>query len=244
MFEKICCIFAADFSFGSPLLSINRENFGWLVRTQNGRSQAKVSTKFSLMSKRKPRQPGPPLWYKEDPEDDRQLILRNGTRICQILENVDLYLSQDGHAYSLTKFGLRRLRVSMNKKSRYGLKSCNGVNNGQTYPYVIFRGRTYRIHVYMALAWIGPRPEGHEIDHLNGNIDDWRLCNLQYVTFAENRRRATILRRLRHAAQTLKDPTLDPRNIDPKRLEKIFASLTVGDPAKIMDDDFKHHCEC
>ena len=187
-----------------------------------------------LRTKRK-RKPSRPLRFTLDVSAPRQLILRNGTRIRQILENVDLYLSQDGHVYSLTKFGLRRMRVDMNKKSRYGLKSCNGVNNGQTYPYVTFRGRTYRIHIYMALAWIGPRPEGHEIDHLNGNIDDWRLCNLQYVTYAENRRRA---------AQTLHDPTLDPRNIDPKRLEKIFATLTVGDPKDIMEWVMTHHMEC
>ena len=195
-----------------------------------------------LRTKRK-RKPSRPLRFTLDVSNPRQLILRNGTRIRQILENVDLYLSQGGHVYSLTKFGLRRMRVDMNKKSRYGLKSCNGVNNGQTYPYVTFRGRTYRIHIYMALAWIGPRPEGHEIDHLNGNIDDWRLCNLQYVTCAENRRRAAILRRLRHAAQTLHDPSLDPRNIEPKRLEKIFASITVADPKEIMEYEMTHHME-
>jgi len=192
---------------------------------------------------RKPRKPQPFLWFKFDPEDHRQLILSNGTRLRQAYDGVGLFLSQGGSVYSLTKFGLRRLRVDMNKKSRYGLKSCNGVKNGQTYPYVTFRDRTYRIHIYMALTWIGPRPIGHEIDHLNGNIDDWRLCNLQYVTSTENRRRAAILRRLRKAARDLHDPSLDPRNISPKRLEKIFVSLTAADPASIMDDDFKNHRE-
>ena len=195
-----------------------------------------------LRTKRK-RKPSRPLRFTLDVSDPRQLILRNGTRIRQILENVDLYLSQGGHVYSLTKFGLRRMRVDMNKKSRYGLKSCNGVNNGQTYPYVTFRGRTYRIHIYMALAWIGPRPKGHEIDHLNGNIDDWRLCNLQYVTYAENRRRAAILRRLRHAAQTLHDPSLDPVNKTPEEMSRIYRTLDIDDAEKIMDDDFKHHRE-
>ena len=196
-----------------------------------------------LRYKQRKRKPSRPLWFTLDVSDPRQLILRNGTRIRQILEDVDLYLSKGGHVYSLTKFGLRRMRVDMNKKSRYGLKSCNGVNNGQTYPYVTFRGRTYRIHIYMALAWIGPRPDGHEIDHINGNIDDWRLCNLQYVTSAKNRRRAAILRQLRHAAQTLHDPSLDPRNIDPERLAKIFASLTAANPKEIMEYEMTHHME-
>ena len=49
----------------------------------------------------------------------------------------------------------------------------------------------------MALTWIGPRPQGYEIDHLNGDILNWSADNLQYVTPEENRRRAVILRELR-----------------------------------------------
>ena len=196
-----------------------------------------------LCTKRK-RKPGQPLWFTIDVSDPRQLILRNGTRIRQILEDVTVYLSKEGRAYSLTRYGLRRLRVNMGKKSRYGKKSCNGVNNGQTYPYVSFRRHAYRIHIYMALLYIGPRPEGYEIDHLNGNIDDWRLCNLQYVSHEENKRRAAILRRLRKAARDLHDPSLDPRNIEPQRLEKIFASLTVDDTKDIMEYEMTHHMEC
>jgi len=170
-----------------------------------------------------------PIGYKVDINDPHQLILRNGTRIRQILDGVDLYLSESGLVYSLTRFGLRRRRVDINKKSRYGLKSYNGVKNGQTYPYITFRGHTYRVHIYMALAWIGPRPNGHEIDHLNGNIDDWRRCNLDYVTIEENRRRAAILRRLRNAARQLNNPLLDPINIPQERLLRIFDSVDPVD---------------
>ena len=141
------------------------------------------------------RRPSPPIWYKVDINDPHQLILRNGTRIHQILDGVDLYLSENGLVYSLTRFGLRRRRVDVNKKSRYGLKSCNGVNNGQTYPYVTFRGHTYRVHIYVALVWIGPRPEGHEIDHLNGNIDDFSPQNIRVIDIPENHRCGGILKR-------------------------------------------------
>ena len=76
----------------------------------------------------------------------------------------------------------------------------------------------------MALTWLGPRPivvtpEGNaipmQIDHLNGNILDWRADNLQYVTPEENNKRARLLRALRAAGQ-------DPRAMSREELLKLF----------------------
>lgn len=41
-------------------------------------------------------------------------------------------------------------------------------------------------HVAVALAFIGPRPEGHHVDHINHNTSDPRLCNLRYLLAAWN----------------------------------------------------------
>ena len=193
--------------------------------------------------KRKPRSPGKPLWYKQDPRDKRQIILKNGTRLRQPIINVGLYLSQGGRVYSLTTFGLRPRRIRFLKKNNYGKRTANGVPNGQRYPYVDFRRKKYDMHILVTLAWLRPRREGEEIDHINGNIDDCRLVNLRIVTKEENRRCAQILRKLRKAARDLHDPSLDPIHIPQERLLKIFATLTVEDPAKIMDNDFKYHRE-
>lgn len=95
----------------------------------------------------------------------------------------------------------------------------------------------------MCKVWLGARPEGYEADHINGDIDDFRLLNLRYVTPEENIRCGRILKKLRKAARDLHDPSLDPIHIPQERLLKIFASITVGDPNKIMDDDFKYHRE-
>ena len=46
------------------------------------------------------------------------------------------------------------------------------------------------VHVLVALTFIGPRPEGHDIDHVNGDFRDNRLVNLEYVTHQENQKRA------------------------------------------------------
>lgn len=50
-------------------------------------------------------------------------------------------------------------------------------------------GRRIRVmvHTLVASAFIGPKPAGCEIDHINTNIHDNRMCNLKYVTRTENR---------------------------------------------------------
>lgn len=45
---------------------------------------------------------------------------------------------------------------------------------------------THEVHRLVALAFIGPRPEGAEVRHLNGDRHDPRLINLTYGTRSEN----------------------------------------------------------
>jgi hypothetical protein len=48
------------------------------------------------------------------------------------------------------------------------------------------RQRHYRVHRLVTEAFIGPRPNGHQTRHLNGNPNDNRLSNLTYGTPSEN----------------------------------------------------------
>ena len=52
-------------------------------------------------------------------------------------------------------------------------------------------------HILIYEAWIGPRQPGMQIDHLNGNVLDYRARNLEMVTPRENMRRSMRLRALR-----------------------------------------------
>jgi hypothetical protein len=65
------------------------------------------------------------------------------------------------------------------------------------YPRVVLylgRRRVHkRVHQLVALAFIGPVPEGMEVRHLNGDRADAQLSNLAYGTHAEN-----MQDRLRH----------------------------------------------
>jgi hypothetical protein len=49
------------------------------------------------------------------------------------------------------------------------------------------------VHRIVAEAFIGPRPDGYWIDHINLNKRDNRASNLRYVTPAENRENVPVL---------------------------------------------------
>ena len=164
---------------------------------------------------RKPRKPQPFLWFKPDPDDSRQLILSNGTRLRQAYRDVGLYLSQGGNVYALTRRGLRNRRVNFWKKRTYchRLHTGRGCSQGQNYPYVDYRGRTYRMHQLMACAWLGGIADGMVTDHINGDIDDFRTANLRIISVQENDRCGGILRRLRNASARYGLPLLNPRHM-------------------------------
>lgn len=42
------------------------------------------------------------------------------------------------------------------------------------------------VHSLVAEAFIGPRPDGHEVRHINGNPPDCRAANLEYGTRSDN----------------------------------------------------------
>ena len=206
-------------------------------RRSPGRAEAHLRLQIEdcrLKKRKPPRKPGKKLQYKVDPKNKRILILRNGTRIKQ-KEGLDLFLSSGGVVYALTKSGLRRRRIDYCRKRRYGKKSRNGVPNGRRYPYVTFRRGTYPVHILQVEIWIRPRRKGEEVDHLDGNIDNFALENLEIVTREENNRRRKILNAMRKAARDLHDPSLDPKNMSPERLQKIFATLEVGDPTEMNE---------
>lgn len=46
--------------------------------------------------------------------------------------------------------------------------------------------KKYSIHYLVMITYVGPRPEGYEINHKNGIKWDNRLENLEYVTPSEN----------------------------------------------------------
>lgn len=72
--------------------------------------------------------------------------------------------------------------------------------NAHGYPYVSLQlrrgkggGRSYTVHVLVALTYLGPRPHGYDVDHKNRDRADPRLSNLRYLPQDVNRRTVTTL---------------------------------------------------
>jgi hypothetical protein len=46
--------------------------------------------------------------------------------------------------------------------------------------------KTQLVHQLVLLAWVGPRPQGAVVNHINGDKTDNRLDNLEYCSQSEN----------------------------------------------------------
>ena len=139
-----------------------------------------------------------------------------------------LFCSRDGKFFSLTNNGTTLQEV----KPIYSTGMANH-KGGSCYPKMRHFGGKH-CHILMWETWVGPRTKGMEIDHVNGNMMDWSLDNLEEVTPAENRKRAKILRAMRDAGN-------DPEQYSPARLKAIFAQFSLMDgDTQIIREMTKH----
>lgn len=76
--------------------------------------------------------------------------------------------------------------------------------NSDGYQQVALGKRFTNIYVHSLVleAFVGPRPEGYECDHINTVRDDNRLENLRWVTKGENRKNPITLERRRASARS------------------------------------------
>lgn len=65
----------------------------------------------------------------------------------------------------------------------------------------------------------------------------------EQVTMSVSIKRQQLLARLRQAAANMHEPSFDPANIEPERLERICSELRATDPRKIMEYEMTHRCE-
>ena len=159
-----------------------------------------------------------------------QLRLVDGTIVRKCPTDKPLYCSRAGKFYSIHNMSITEegciMREIKPNLAQAGTRRCTHTNgNGTHYPFLRQFGAKH-CHFLVAAAWLGERPQGMVIDHLNGNILDWSADNLEYVTPAENIKRAVILRALRKAGR-------DPKQLSREELLDIFNHYVISNPKNI-----------
>ena len=102
-----------------------------------------------------------------------------GGEPCRLIPGYpDYAVSASGRVWSL-KYG--KIKELVQYKRERGYLDVNVAIQGKTRTHA-----KVRVHRLVAAAWIGPCPEGYEINHKNRNTSDNEADNLEYVTHAEN----------------------------------------------------------
>jgi hypothetical protein len=168
---------------------------------------------------------------------NEQLRLVDGTIVKKCPTTKPLYCSKDGRFFSVRNMQITDGGCIMHElKPRFSPSSQkNRPNMHSSYPNMRDFGARLCHHLIYE-TWVGPRTKGMEIDHVNGNMMDWSLSNLEEVTPAENRKRAKILRCMREAGN-------DPKQYSPARLKNIFAQYSLMDGDTQMIREMTKHQE-
>ena len=86
--------------------------------------------------------------------------------------------------YEISNLGNAKSISKITKKERL----LKGSPNQGGYLQIRVNGRDSLIHTLVAYAFIGKRPDGLEIDHIDRNNQNNHVDNLRYCTCSENRR--------------------------------------------------------
>lgn len=121
-------------------------------------------------------------------------------------------IAETGGDYSVSDYG--RVRRESNANGTRAGRLASGSLDSDGYRYVNLSvcgvRRRRRVHHLVMSAFVGPRPAGAQVNHINGQKSDNRMANLEYVTAAEN---------MAHAARTGLMPVGD-RNASRKHPER------------------------
>ena len=99
-------------------------------------------------------------------------------------------------AYEVNAIGEVR-RIGKGRGVKAGGRILKLTDHKQGYKaitlYLRNQGRTFLVHRLVGLTFLGPIPKGHEVNHKDGNKQNNRVENLEYVTRPYNMTHAVII---------------------------------------------------
>jgi HNH endonuclease/NUMOD4 motif-containing protein len=140
--------------------------------------------------------------------------------------------------YEVSNYGrIRSLREHYSAKSRDRILRPNRKPNGYLGIQLSVNGDIYsfQIHRLVMAAFVGPVPEGQEIDHIDGNKTNNILSNLRYVTRSQHAklhiadgRRKVAFGEHHPQAKLLDSQILEIRRLCSEGMTQIMAAKAFG----------------
>lgn len=101
-------------------------------------------------------------------------------------------IREDGTIFKLVPLRNKHGHVTEELLGQYRLvEQKQTLNKEGGYLRISFNAKNVHVAKIVAEAYYGPRPDGYQIDHVDGNKLNNHYTNLEYVTASENMRRAT-----------------------------------------------------
>lgn len=140
-------------------------------------------------------------------------------------------------------------RIFRNVKSKKQSKiivDYHHSKSGYCFTFVCIKGRVQRVPIARVVAecWLGKKPEGYEIDHINRNSQDNYYKNLRYVTKSEqmkNRDHSNISERGKKNLAEYRQKIMKPVELVKDGEKKFFESQTAA--ARFIADEFNKKVE-
>ena len=96
----------------------------------------------------------------------------------------------------------RVVRYSDGRTRHYPSVTLRQPPNTNGYHRVNIDGRSVKVHLLVAAAFLGPRPDGHDVCHNNGDRSDNSARNLRYDTRSNNLKDAVLHRTNKNTLKT------------------------------------------
>ena len=156
--------------------------------------------------------------------------------------------------YQVSNFGLirscDRLVVAANGRTRFikGKMIRSSYNNkGYLITHLckngVIQGKC--VHHFVALVFLGARPKGMDIDHINEDKTDNRACNLRYMSHHDNASRSTKgkFRKKSHAMECNPRTKVVLGFKEGKLSERIPCAKYLTDMYEINYSTLRHHLQ-